>query len=276
MTVEEFHGIFQFMDEDPFDQADGLNDKNERRKTVNWNYNPSDTVECCFVSKGSDVNKCFQSKQSVELVLMTIQYMYYKKEFSTVLHLCDEWLRNNRLKCANDNDKDAVRPMREDEVLEMGARAAMRLGMYQRALQYTDDMIQLDNPGFIFTRALVFKANNRIHDAIRDLLRFRSMRRQDGKVWVELGRCLFMQSSESNSEDALKLSNWANLCFRKGIDRLQSQSTVTFIEQELNEHNQEFVMRGTKPTTDTTALSPELLSQLESCFQKLLLHSTEQ
>ncbi|KAJ2693170.1 hypothetical protein H4R19_006044, partial [Coemansia spiralis] len=198
--VDDAHGFFQFAaGSDSDDDDDGLfgatRDRTRRIDVSQINYTPRIDEDGWFDRTGTiDAGEWLARHLGLDEIIYTAQRSYFKRAYAPAANLCKQTV------AAYTSDTRGPRRIANiREVLEIGARSAMRVGDTESVQFFYDWYLQCGgrNPGYNGFLAEALAALDRPAEALGQYVEYLEQRRQDAAVWEAIGQLLVEISQKS-------------------------------------------------------------------------------
>ena len=180
--AEEFHGLFQFVDDELFSSKDAADEF-----VLDSSYVPVSVSTGWFVSKDIE----FTEKQGPNHLRNKIEYLYFKKQYKECLENSMLWLelsKQTRLKGA--------------EIVEIAIRCHIKLNNFPAAMKLLEvpDFKDSNDTGIIFIRGNVYRLNECYPESLSWFIKYLDNRPNDFQAWLEISQVFLDASSKSNGE----------------------------------------------------------------------------
>ncbi|KAJ2393043.1 hypothetical protein GGI23_005100 [Coemansia sp. RSA 2559] len=216
--LEDSHGFFQFAALSDSEDEDGGLFNTTRDRTVAFdadkiNFTPKiDEDRWYDFSDELSIGDWLSRHSGPEEITFTAQRMYFAKNYAKAALLCKQNVSEFLAKHKNKLRMATVR-----EVLEIGAKSAIRIGDLESVRFFYDLYIQCGgkNPGYSYFLAEVLTALGRHEEALARHIEYLEERHQDASVWELVGKTLVaLYSSNLAIDDGSIPDIWLRLALR--------------------------------------------------------------
>ncbi|KAJ2767779.1 hypothetical protein IWQ56_003196 [Coemansia nantahalensis] len=189
--VDDAHGFFQFAAASDSDDDGLFGATRERTRRVDVSqidYTPRIDEDAWFDRTGTiDTGDWLARHTGLDEITYTAQRSYFKQAYAPAVTLC----RQTAAAYTSDT-RGARRIANIREILEIGARSAMRIGDLDSVQFFYDWYLQCGgrNPGYNGFLAEVLAALGRPAEALGQYTEYLEQRPQDAAVWEAMGQLL--------------------------------------------------------------------------------------